>query len=361
MSIIPELEILQVFVHTDAGREIDDEIAVGIFLRELICSNLNRNINLVLSVETGIIGVKRLIDIGLFPIVGLILNSEWNFENIIPIKTNKTITLIFHNGKTFVPDSYQPHYIGSISPGLDLVLKPCNLSHLHGFSHQGLLGNPGWYGFNETGETKMLMMLKDSNVSHKLATPLECFSNFLFSHELFKYYNIPENVWITIAGDAFRNIIGRMPPTVPEFVKPLFETLVNLELADACGKPGTNKRLTDAIYQRYTGPIVNIDETTQLLIWAVSINYVDSFPTKDRDNTIKSVYELTFKLAEMGMPFIKETPEGPRLIYSSDGDLATMYPIEFEQFYKIGIFTPAYDLKALENLKELILEHNTLL
>lgn len=354
------MSTIDIFVHTDPLREIDDEIAVGIFTRELIKLIHNiPNIRLVFSVETGAIGVKRLIDIGLCPIADLVLNPNWDFENIIPIGANNTITLVFHDGKTFVPDSYQPHYIGSISPGLDFVLKPCNLSQLRGFSHQGLLGDPGWYGFNETGETKILSMLKNSGVPYKLATPLECFHNFLFSHELFKYYHIPESVWAIIAGDAFRNIIGRMPPTVPDFVKPLFKTLVNLKLADACGKPGTNKRLTDAIRERFTGLVVHIDELTKLLIMAASINYVDSFPThQEREETIQSVYELTFKLAEMGMPFIKETPEGPRLIYSSDGDLATMYPVEFEQFYKIGIFTPAYDLKALENLKELILEQN---
>lgn len=352
---------LEILVHTDPGREIDDEVACSHFVRqllELIHSILNTNIRLVFSVETGAVGVKRLIDIGFNPIVGLTLNSEWNFENIISIETNKTITIVFHDGKTFVPDSYQPNYIGSIAPGLDLVLKPCNFYQLRGFSHQGLLGDPGWYGFNETGGTQILSMLKHSEVPRKLATPLECFHNFLFSRELFEYYDIPESIWAIIAGDAFRNIIGRMPPTVSEFVKPLYETLVNLELADACGKPGTNKRLTDAIRGRFTGSVVDIDELTKLLIMAVSVNYVDSFPTQDREGTIQSVYELTFKLAEMGMPFIKETPEGPRLIYSSDGDLATMYPVEFEQFYKIGVFTPAYDLKALENLKELILEQN---
>ena len=351
--------IIRIFLHTDAGAEIDDEIGIGWFLNWLINRHSKVNIHLVISVKTGVTGIKRLIDFGLTPFTNVNLNPTWGFENVIPIVgTNNTITLVFHDGITFVPDNYRMHYIGSISPGLDNVIKSCNLSELIGFSHQGLLGDPGWYGFNESGGTEMLRVLKNSGLPFKVAKPLDCFRDFLFSRELFEYYGIPECLWKIIAGDAFKNIIGRMPPTVPDHVKPLFATLVNLELADKYGKPGTNKRLADAIRGRYTGTIMHIDDATHINIMTASIAYVDSFPNEDRDGTIKSVYDLTFELAEMGMPFLHNTTEGYRLIYSSDGNLAEIYSEAFERFYMLGIFTPAYDLKALCNLKDLLIEHN---
>ena len=350
--------MLKLFFHTDAGVEIDDEIAIGYILRWLINSQSNVNIQMLISVKTGQEGVNRLIKYGVTPFTSIILNPIWDFPNIIPITgTNKTITIIFHDGLTFVPNDYNMHYIASISPGLDNVLKLCNLYELCGFTHQGLLGEPGWYGFNESGSVEVLKHLKNIGKPYKVAKPLDCFHNFLFSNELFKQYDIPESLWNIIAGDAFKNIIGRMPPTVPDHVKPHFATLVNLTLANKYYKPGTNKRLVDSIREKYTGPIACIDDITQLKIMNACIQYVDSFPNEDREGTLQGVYELTFKLAEMNMPFLHNSK---RLIYSTDGNLSEIYSDAFSQFCTIGIFTPAYDLKAIDNLKELITENNAL-
>jgi hypothetical protein len=77
-----------------------------------------------------------------------------------------------------------------------------------------------------------------------------------------------------------------------------------------------------------------------------------SNPIKHYDQTITSLFEMTYALAEMGMPILDES--GTRLIYSSDGNLAEKYPDAFEEFVKIGIFTPAYDLIAVLKLYTLL-------
>lgn len=356
------LPCLSIFIHTDAGAEIDDEIALGYFLFWLINCQSNIDIHVLVSVKTGTSGVKRLIDYGFLPIAGVSINSEWNFQNVINIVgTEKTITLVFHDGTTFVPDNYRMNYIGSISPGLDSVLKPCNLTGLRGFSHQGLLGDPGWYGFNETGTVQILKSLKESMLPRKVAKPLNCFREFLFSRELLAEHSIPQSLFPVIAADAFKNIIGRFPPTVPDHIKHLFATLVNLKLADKYNKPGTNKRLADMIRTMFPGPVILIDEATKHKIMSASISYVDMFPNEDREGTIQSVYDLTLELAEMGMPYLHYNDDGSyRLIYSSDGNLAELYHKEFEVFVGYGIATPGYDLKAMINLKDLLLEQNAL-
>lgn len=346
----------KILVHTDPGNDIDDEIAAGDLTRKIIKNPPKCNIHLTFSVKTK--NYERLNDFGITPFTGLNLDPESNTS--ICLDSGNTLTITFHDGTTFLPIDYTPDYIVNIAPGLDSVLTEANLVNLRGFSHQGLPST--WKGFNDIGSVNILTRMLDKEVPHAITTPFESFAN-LFSTELFEKYEIPESARDQIARDAFKMIMGRMPPTVPKQVLPMAESLVNIPYAESIGKPATNSRLALAIRAKLSDNVWNVSPDYSDKIRLACIAYVDSLiaaatnqsapnPIKHYDQTIQSLFEMTYALAEMNMPTLSK--DGTRLIYSSDGDLAELYPDAFEEFVKIGIFTPAYDLIAVQKLYTLL-------
>ena len=343
-------------VHTDPINDIDDEMAAGDLVRFFIETPVNYNIRLTFSVKTN--RVDRLIDYGTKPFAGLDLDP--NVTTTIQLESGYTLSITFRDGTVMLPLDYAPHYILCIAPGLDSILTEANLVNLRGFSHQGLPGS--WKGFNDNGSVGIISAMMNKGVPHAITTPFESFAK-LFGVELFEEYKIPQSVWDQIARDAFKMIMGRMPPTVPASVLPMAETLVNIPYAESIGKPSTNSRLALAIRKKTKGRIHPISPEHRQQIRSACVAYVDSLdkaaaaygtpsPVKHRDQTIESLDEMTIALAEMGMPSLDES--GTRLIYSSDGDLAAKYPEAFEEFKKIGIFTPAYDMVAARKLYPLL-------
>jgi hypothetical protein len=348
---------LNFFWHTDPTNDIDDEMAFGDFL-PYIKTYKNHNICITVSVVTK--GTQRLIDYGSKPFAGLDLDPD--STNVINLEAGNTLTIRFCNGDGTMcfPPEYKPDFILCIAPGLDKVLTEANLENLRGFSHQGLPGS--WAGFNDKGSVNILTAMLNKNVPHMITTPFESFAN-LFSTEFFAKYQIPESVWPIIMQDAFKMIMGRMPPTVPAFVLPMAESLVNIPYAESLGKPGTNARLALAIRNRFTGVIRVISPEYRAKIRTACVGYVNSLidaatshgaacPIKHYEQTVDSLEEMTVALAEIGMPTLDET--GTRLIYSSDGNLPEKYPEAFEEFKKIGIFTPAYDFIAERKFRTVI-------
>jgi hypothetical protein len=345
----------EILVHTDPGNDIDDEIAAGDLIRELI-KKAKYNVRVTFSVKTK--DSKRLIDFGIRPFTGLDLDPTSN--TTISLDSGNMLTITFHDGTTFLPTDYTPDYIVNIAPGLDSVVTEANLVNLRGFSHQGLPST--WKGFNDIGSVQSLTVMLNKGVPHAITTPFESFAN-LFSTELFEQYEIPESARGQIPRDAFKMIMGRMPPTVPTQVLPMAESLVNIPYAESIGKPASNSRLALAIRAKLSGHAWNVSPDYSDKIRRASIAYVDSLiaaatnpsapnPIKHYEQTIQSVFEMTYALAEMNMPTLNQN--GDRLIYSSDGDLANLYPDAFEEFKKIGIFTPAYDLIAVQKLYTLL-------
>ena len=353
LNILTYIDILG---HCDPINDIDDEMAAGDLVRFFIENPVNYNIRLTFSVKTN--RVDRLLDYGIKPFTGLDLDP--NVTTTIQLETGYTLSITFRDGTVMVPPDYAPHYILCIAPGLDSILTEANLVNLRGFSHQGLPGS--WKGFNDNGSVVIISAMMNKGVPHAITTPFESFAK-LFSVELFEEYKIPQSVWDQIARDAFKMIMGRMPSTVPASVLPMAETLVNIPYAESIGKPATNGRLALAIRSKYRGVVRAISAEYRQLIHSACVAYVDNLdkaaaahdvasPVKYRDQTIESLNEMTIALAEMGMPSLDES--GTRLIYSSDGDLAAKYPEAFEEFKKIGIFTPAYDMVAARKLCSLL-------
>jgi len=355
---VESVETTHVLCHTDPGNDIDDEMAIGDMVRYFLTHSPKTNIHLTISVKTK--NVDRLLAYGIKPFTGLDLCPDFNYDNIIPLDFPKILTVTFKDGTVMLPSTYKPHYILSIAPCLDSVITDANLVNLRGFSHQGLPGR--WNGFNDNGSIKMITSMLSKGVHHMITTPFESFEN-PFCLSTFVKYNIPESVWEQIARDAFKMIIGRMPPTVPVSVLPMAESLVNIPYAESLGKPGTNSRLAIEIRSRFTGTPKEISPALRASIYKACINYVDSLieaakpegvssPIKHYDQTITSVYTMTIALAEIGMPSLDNS--GTRLIYSSDGDLADKYPEAFEEFKKIGIYTPPYDFDAVKKFYTLL-------
>jgi hypothetical protein len=297
--------------------------------------------------------------LGIKPFTGLDLDPT--VTTSIELESGYKLVIAFHDGTVMLPIDYTPHYILSIAPGFDSVLTEANLVNLRGFSHQGLPGT--FKGFNDNGSISILTAMLNKGVPHAITTPFEAFSN-LFGIEFFNKHRIPESVWDQIARDAFKMIMGRMPPTVPVPVLSMAETLVNIPLAESIDKPASNARLALAIRRAYTGQDHPISDKYRTSIKRACEAYVDSLieaatskgastsPIKQREQTIQCLEEMNFALAEMGMPTLDES--GTRLIYSSDGDLASKYPEAFDEFKKIGIFTPAYDVVTTHKLYPLL-------
>jgi hypothetical protein len=349
-----------IMCHTDPNNDIDDEIAFGYLVRSLLKHTRQCNIYMLVSVKTK--NVNRLLDFGVKPFTGYNLNPEFNFENKLPLNGN-TLTIVFHDGTTFIPDNYFPDYVLSIAPCLDSVIRESNLVNLRGFSHQGLPGS--WVAFNDVGSKNIVQYMIDKNIPYKITTPVESFDT-LFGMATFNAYGIPDNVWGQISQDAFKQIVGRMPPTVPVNILPLAESLVNIPYAESIGKPGSNSRLVLKIRSLFTGTIKQISQEQRDLVFRACCDYVDNLiesarirgsiinPINHYEQTIQSVFEMTIALAEMNMPYLHESEK--RLIYSTDGNLFEQYPEAFTNFKIMGIYTPAYDLVAVDKLCILLLE-----
>jgi len=343
-------KIIYYLCHFDPGNDVDDETAFGHLVRKHLKHPPKYDVYMLVSVKTK--NVDRLLKIGMKPYTGLDLNPEFNFENKIPLNnpTNKTLTIVFCDGTAFISPNYFPHFVLCCAPGLDSVIKESNLVNLCGFSHQGLLPDEP-NGFNDIGSEKMIRYMIEKNVPHAFTTPFEAFKT-LYCKKTFEFFEIPEDIWNQIAEDAFKMIIGRMPPSVPANVLPMAETLVNMRYAKTRGKPATNSRLALAIRELFTGMIMEVPEKLRNDIHDACVAYVDDLiksalvqkstvnPIENYDETIQSLFEMTIALAEVGMPCLDESG---RLIYSSDGNLAKKYPEAFATFKRIDTFTPMYD------------------
>ena len=346
------ISTFNLFVHNDVGNDIDDETACGDLVREILETPPKCNIQIVFSVKTR--NVARLLEYGIKPYTGLDLNPAFNFQNVIPIGASSyTLTIVFHDGTIFVPENYYPHYILSIAPGLDSVIKKTNLVNLCGFSHQGLPGS--WNGFNDNGSREIISHMMGMNVPFMVTTPFESFET-LFGKETFEKYRVPVCLHDRIAREAMTMICGRMTPELPPNVLNFAEGLVNMRLAETLGKPGTNSRLALTIRSKFYECPLEMRPEMYDWIYRACVVYVDNIiesaerqgafvsPIIQYEETINSLYEMTVALAEMGMPILDSS--GIRLLYSTDGNIPDMFPESFEKFKEIGIFTPAYDLVA---------------
>lgn len=358
----PKTKTIKILVHTDPTADVDDEVAIGYLIRDLENRFPKYNIHVIISVKTKEAGIDRIIRFGgAFTPFLIGLDQTFGFENVKELMSGNTMSIIFHDGTTFLHDEFKPHFILNIAPGLDYVLKIDNLCNLLGISHQGLPDTGK--GFNDYHSQKMIRYM-ERNFPMVVTTPFQAFDN-LFGCETFKKYNIPQELHDLIAAEAYKMILGRLSPSLPLGVLYFAEGLVNLKLAESLGKPGTNCRLVFAIWEKFTGQKLEITPEISKSIEEKCNDYLDAIskpalltnasdPIKCRDETLGYLIEMTLKLYEMGMPCFDET--GTRLRYSTDGDPTLTLPEAFQKFKEIGFFTPAYDLIAAEKLVDLMVE-----
>ena len=354
-----ELNTIYVLVHTDPGNDIDDEVACGHLIRTFLHKEYpSYNIHIVFSIKTK--NIQRLIDYGLKPYSGFDFNPSFNVDNIIPINCDFTLTIVFHDGTTFVPDSYRPDYFLNISPGADNIVKSLNLVNLKGLSHQGLPDSGN--GFNDN-QGKIIQQIIATGIPTEITTPFESFKT-LFSNEIFEKYSVPISIRDKIASEAANMITGRLSKNCPKNVLNFAEGLINIRYAETLGKPGTNCRLALAIREKYTEPIQEISPEMDDWIRNACNVYLSSIresafdqgatedPIKFYDETLEHLYKMTKALYEMDLPCFDDS--FIRLRYSTDGDFAENHPDAFEKFKNIGIFTPAYDLIATIKLIDML-------
>jgi len=360
-STLFSLPKVTIVVNTDPGRDVDDEVAVGWLLKQVITKCKNYNVHLIIVVKTGQVGIDRLLQIGVKPYTGLDLKTTE--INTINIESGATHTIEFLDGTKDLSNDrkqlslhVQPDYLLSIAQGLNDVVTPENLENLKGVFHQGLLSG---HAFNDTNSKEILTYIQElKHVDIILTTPNESFEN-LFGTKVFESFQIPEKLQQYIIFDAINMLLKRMAPTLPIGVIRHAEGLVNIRYAERINKPGTNARIVEQIRSNYSGPIHDISLEMRKLIHIICVEYIDSIIQagvaqgeqdiiKHREETIEYVYDLTYALVEMGLPALNE--DNTRLLYSTDGDIVEKYPDVFEIIKKIGFFTPAYDLVAAQKL-----------
>lgn len=350
---------IYILVHTDPGNDIDDEVACGHLIRAILMKQYpTYNIHVTFSVKTK--NVQRLIDFGLKPYTGYDFNSSFNVDNVLPINCDFTLTVVFHDGTTFLSDSYKPDYFLNISPGADNIIKITNLDNLKGLSHQGLPDSGNAFNDYQGEIGKEIIAI---GIPTAITTPFEAFDN-LFGHDIFQKYHVPEIIHNQIAREAANMITGRLPKTCPKSVLNFAEGLINIRLAESLGKPGTNCRLALTIRAKYTGSIQEVSDDMDDWIMQASKVYLDGIresafsqgatedPIKCYDETLGYLHQMTKALYEMNMPCFDES--GICLRVSSDGDFAEIHSEAFETFKEIGIFTPAYDLIAAVKLIDML-------
>lgn len=361
-STLFSLPKVTIVVNTDPGRDVDDEVAVGWLLKQVITKCKKYNIHLIIVVKTGQAGIDRLLQIGVKPYTGLDLKTTE--INTINIKSGATHTIEFLDGTKDLSNDrkqlsldVQPDYILSIAQGLNDVVTPENLKNLKGVFHQGLLSG---HAFNDTDSMKILTYIQEElkHVDIILTTPKESFEN-LFGTKVFESFQIPNELQQYIIFDTINLLLKRMAPTLPIGVIRHAEGLVNIRYAETINKLGINASIVKQIRSKYRGSIHDISLETRKLIHTVCVKYVDSINQagvaqgeqniiKHREETIEYVYDLTYALVEMGLPALNE--DNTRLLYSTDGDIVKMYPEVFNTIKEIGLFTPAYDLIAAQKL-----------
>lgn len=357
-----------IMINTDPGRDVDDEAGIGWLIYKFLKSHSKYDIQLIIVVKTGEAGIERLLRTGVKPYTGLDLKPTE--VNTINMNSGAVLTIEFLDGtknlsndRKQLPLDVQPHFILSIAQGLDDVITLENLNDLKGFSHQGL--GTG-YGFNDSNSMKMLKIISDLNISSVITTPNESFEN-LFGTKVFESFQMPTELQKFIIFDAINMLLKRMAPTLPIIVLQHAEGLINIRYAETINKPGSNARLVMQIRKEYTGRIHDISDEMRESIHNACVEYVDSIIQagvaagrddliKHIEETIESLYNLTFALAEMGLPALTEN--NTRLLYSTDGDIVEKYPDVFETVKEIGLYTPAYDLIAAQKLFNLLEEHD---
>lgn len=358
-------DTIRILIHTDPGNDIDDEIACGHLVRAILMKQYPTfNIHIVFSIKTN--KIDRLLNYGLKPYTGIDFIPEYHYKNMVPLNCDYTLTIIFHDGTTFIPDFYSIDYILNIAPGLDNVIMPCNFVNLKGLSHQGLPRN--WNGFNDKDSKETIQLIMDENFPYVITTPFEAYDT-LFGIDTFEKYKVPLILHDRIAYEAFNIITKRMSPNNSPKILEFAESLVNIRYAETIGKPGTNCRLALAIRSKYTGPIMEISQDFDDWIRQACKVYVENIsksafsqktkidPIKYYDETIDYLYQMIKALYEMNMPCFNDT--FIRLAYSDDEPNESI-PNAFETFKKIGIFTPAYDLVAAEKLINMLKYDNIL-
>ena len=252
--------------------------------------------------------------------------------------------------------------------------------------------------FNDSGSLETIKRISENpQIVFKCVTTKECNQILPFSEDNFKRYNFPENIRESVKQTVFKNMLGRMHPKHPykhfaeglinpdikganyHLVKRVYTTMKD-KMGDNTGPPNASKELKDAV-DGYIGELsaAALDakaaaeaaaedalaaeaafklkpDNDKARVDAVSARAAAEFAAKAASKLKEprsSTRDYLLEMCQWIQYIINEPPldNDKKLINSGLEEdekkkvkLHEVYSVGYENFKKVGIFTPAFDL-----------------
>ena len=186
----------------------------------------------------------------------------------------------------------------------------------------------------------------------RCVTSKECYlPKNLFSNEMFEEFNLSSDVVRQIQEKSFTLLIGRIDPTI-SLAAFIGESLINKEIKGGnyiFVKAAFEKAMSDGNYN------VQPQQSTARLVSAVTLYMSELCDTCEKMNKPLQNYTVTqnylLEMCYMITALIGEEPltaSGKLITSNDDTDVPALYPVGFENFIKLGVYTPAYDFAAVQ-------------
>ncbi len=347
-----------IVIFTDAGSkdDVDDEAGILDFVRSTEYDHTKYNVEIVIG---GAGNKTKLIKF---------------FENQIDFEELKNITIHQYEkegNKNVYPSlnkTFAPEYIVVISPKIDDLYDVISLDKVKSV---GFMGNKSsssefnqinlncmydpTFGLNDGGSDKFHAFLIETQTPVFTLTSKECrepqnmFSEELFvSPTLFGGKGLPPGIVQLIRQCVFKNVGGRLDPNI---INPSNTFLITAAIGLI------NPEIKGANYSDAKGIADLLDVEISLddvhVITKACQEYMDLLNSKSQEFLGKPIDKETFTktlnyLVELEVNVAKIFGQIPvvngKLITSNEGDLHTKYPAGFDNFVKIGKYSPAFDL-----------------
>lgn len=355
-----------IVIFTDAGSKMDPDDETALYWLFKIFDHSKYNFHIVIGGAGN--GVKMINFFGKY-----IDFNEMKNVYIHQYEKVDNATIYPSLNQTIAPD-----YIINISPQIDNIFGVISFDNLKSVAIMGnkssSIGynqiNPNCiydssFALNDGGSEKFHDFLLTSQTPVFTVTSKECrFTYNMFSEELFKDQSIfgpdglPDDIIVLIRQSVFKNVGGRLDPNIINSSNVFLITaaigLINPEIK------GANYNDTKGIADLLD---INIDSDSVTVIIDACKNYMDLLNLKNQEFIGKpidnEIYEKTLKyLIDLEINVAKIFNQIPvingRLITSNEGDLHIKYASGYNNFVRIGKYSPAFDLVTVRNFMNFI-------
>tara|TARA_Y100000389_G_scaffold204032_2_gene254608 strand:+ start:459 stop:1706 length:1248 start_codon:yes stop_codon:yes gene_type:complete len=348
-----------VFIWTDPGADIDDEVALfWLFNEETYCDKY--------IYEVAIGGAGKL--------------DAWKeFQKKFPTKCGSNNAVTYHEKDSLdkISRKITPDYMIVLAPGIDKILNSLDFTNLKLVGYQGSLPqmhpkllHPDYTlindengAFNDRDSRNFFIRLNNEEKEGTVicVTTEECKKQEnLFGKELFKnnqYWSshtnreLDKNIQEIVFETVFKNMVGRMHPkhTYNKFA----ETLINPEIK------GANYNLVKDIYDKINnnGTHTAMSDTLRKAIDDYIKDLNDNTEGPLKENTHLYLMEMSIYIGEI----IGKDPvdDNGKLLTSSDENnnvinLHKKYNDAYNNFKNVGILSPAFDLVTMKKTMDII-------